>query len=185
MNLKEAATVFIFKVVIPTIDVATDWLLGYHLITGWNFDLQCSDFVAENHVNMGIAILVPVIVAALFTIHHWYHFEKVENGGSGRLRTLPFVVSQTWTQFRYLKLIWSGVVKRNKKAWQREKEFLDREIATVKAWVENMPQIVSNLNILCFCCPIMFWNIGWHWHQYHIFLCQVVFICIWCFHGND
>ena len=111
--------------------------------------------MAENHVNMGIAILVPVIVAALFTIHHWYHFEKVGNGGSGRLRTLPFVVSQTWTQFRFLKLIWSGVVKRNKKAWQREKEFLDREIATVKAWVENMPQIVI-LTFFAFVAPSCF-----------------------------
>ena len=157
MNLKEAFTIFIFKVAIPTIDVVSDWLLGYHLITGWSFDLHCSDFVAENHIKMGIAILVPAILAALFNIHHWYHFEKVENGGSGRLRTLPFVICQIWTQSKYLKLIWSGVVKRHKKEheWKREKEFLDREIGTVDPWVENVPQLLV-LTFYGFAAPSCF-----------------------------
>ena len=94
MQLKEAASIAFSKILLPTLDVILDWVFGIKLILGWGYDLGCSDTFADDHVYLGIASLVPAILSALIHLHHWYHFEKVENGGSGRLLTLPTVLLQ-------------------------------------------------------------------------------------------
>ena len=94
MHLKEALQILVIKIIMPTIDVFSDWFFGIHLFLGWNYDPLCSDNFKETHVYMGIASLVPAILSALIHLHHWYHFEKIENGGNGRIKTLPFVLLQ-------------------------------------------------------------------------------------------
>ena len=94
MHLKEALQILVFKIIMPTVDVFSDWFFGIHLILGWNYDPLCSDSFKETHVYMGMASLVPAILSALIHLHHWYHFEKIENGGNGRIKTLPFVLLQ-------------------------------------------------------------------------------------------
>ena len=99
MQLKEAASIAFSKILLPigrgyTLDVILDWVFGIKLILGWGYDLGCSETFADDHVYLGIASLVPAILSALIHLHHWYHFEKVENGGSGRLLTLPTVLLQ-------------------------------------------------------------------------------------------
>ena len=82
MNPLEAALILISKIVVPTIDVFSDWIFGVQLILGWGYNIQCSPDFAENHVYMGIASIVPASLSALIHIHHWYHFEQVQNGGN-------------------------------------------------------------------------------------------------------
>ena len=94
MQLKEAASIAFSKILLPTLDVILDWVFGIKLILGWGYDLGCSETFANDQVYLGIASLVPAILSALIHLHHWYHFEKVENGGSGRLLTLPTVLLQ-------------------------------------------------------------------------------------------
>ena len=94
MEVKEAVILLLTKVLLPTIDVFSDWLFGIQLILGWSYDPKCSSEFAKNHVNMGIASLVPATLSTFFHVHHWYHLEKVENGGSGWLKTLPTVLLQ-------------------------------------------------------------------------------------------
>ena len=108
MEVNEAVILILTKVLFPTIDVFSDWLFGVQLILGWNYDLKCSSDFAESHVNMGIASLVPATLSTLFHIHYWYHLEKVENGGSGRLKTLPTVLLQV--RFSYFKQILYGLL---------------------------------------------------------------------------
>ena len=96
MNLLEAALIVLSKIVVPTIDVFSDWIFGVHLILGWGYNIQCSPDFAENHVYMGIASIMPASLSALIHIHHWYHFEQVQNGGNGRLKTLPVVLLQVF-----------------------------------------------------------------------------------------
>ena len=91
---KEAAILALTKVVLPTIDVFTDWLFRIQLILGSSYDPQCSPDFIDTHVNMGIAALLPPTLSALLHLHHWYHMEKVENGGSGRMKTLPAALLQ-------------------------------------------------------------------------------------------
>ena len=96
MNFKEAVTILILKIILPTVDVVTDWYFGIQLITGYNFDLHCNEYVARNHVRMGIVVLIPPTISALLHIR----LEKKENGGHGRMLTFPFVILQIWPQFR-------------------------------------------------------------------------------------
>ena len=103
MKLLEAAQILLFKIVMPTVDVFSDWFFGIHLILGWGYDLQCSPDFAENHVYMGIASIVPASLSALIHLHHWYHFEKVQNGGNSRKKTFPMVFLQVLKHFKIPK----------------------------------------------------------------------------------
>ena len=101
MDRKEAAILALTKVVLPTVDVFTDWLFGIQLILGLSYDPQCSPDFNSTHVNLGIASLIPPTLSALFHFHHWFHIEKVENGGSGRMKTLPIALLQV----RFLSML--------------------------------------------------------------------------------
>ena len=90
---------------------------------------------------MGVTYITPAVISALFHIHHWYHFEKVENGGSGRWQTFILALCQLWVPYRYAKVIWYGLVENDVEKSQRAKAFLDRELATIKPGVESLPQL--------------------------------------------
>ena len=155
MNRKDLASILIFKILLPTIDVVTDWLLAVQLITGFNYDPDCSQYFKEYHVYMGIAVLAPAVIVTLFHLHHWYHLEKKENGGDGRLKTFPLVVLQFYPQYRYMKLIYNFVVKKKAKRCEKELEFLNREISGVEPLVESYPQFLI-LNCLTLLVPKCF-----------------------------
>ena len=103
MKLLEAVRIILFKIVLPTVDVFSDWYFAIHLILGWGYDLKCSPDFAENHIYMGIASIVPASLSALIHLHHWYHFEKIENGGNGRIKTLPMVLLQVLKHIDFQK----------------------------------------------------------------------------------
>ena len=96
MELKEALLILWGKIIYPTVDVFTDWYFGINLILGWGYDLQCSEDFEDIHVYLGIVSIVPASLSALIHLHHWYHFEKVENGGDGRMKTLLFAMLQVF-----------------------------------------------------------------------------------------
>ena len=128
------------KIVLPTIDIVTDLLLTVQLITGLGFDLTCGEYFAEYHVNMGLAYITPAVISALLHMHHWYHFEKVENGGSGRQKTFVLAACQLWVPYRYAKFI--GIVEKDVEKSERANAFLDRELASIKPGVESVPQLL-------------------------------------------
>ena len=103
MDNKEAAKILLTKVILPTLDVWSDWQFGINLINAYGYDMKCSGYVADNHVYMGVVSLTPAILSALFHLNYWYHMEKLENGGSGRFKTLPIVFLQVYSPYRYLR----------------------------------------------------------------------------------
>ena len=96
----------IVKVLLPTYDVYGDCYIVYLLMVGSCFATghQSSEEYKANHVYLGIIAITPLLVSFLFHIIHWWEMEKVENGGHGRLLTLPLILLQVWPQFRYLKV---------------------------------------------------------------------------------
>ena len=90
---------------------------------------------------MALIAMIPPTLSLLTHAHHWFHFEKVENGGIGRLKTLPLLCCQLWPQFRYGRLLYMGLVLKDSK-WRREKEFLDKELASAEPLVESMWQLM-------------------------------------------
>ena len=103
MDNKEAAKIMLTKVILPILDVWTDWQFGIYLIMGYGYDLSCSDYLAENHIYMGAVSLAPAILSAMFHLNYWYHMEKLENGGSSRRKTFPTVLLQVYSPYRYLR----------------------------------------------------------------------------------
>ena len=70
MNILQATMMALTKIVLPAVDIVTDWILTVQLITGWGYDLSCGDYFAEYHVNMGIAYIIPAVISALLHLHH-------------------------------------------------------------------------------------------------------------------
>ena len=136
MNTVEVITIALTKIVLPIVDIVTDLILTVQLITGWGYDLTCSEYFAEYHVNMGLTYITPAVISAFLHIHHWYHFEKVGNGGNGRRKTFILAACQLWVPYRYAKVIWYGMVEKDVEKSQRANAFLDRELATIKPGVE-------------------------------------------------
>ena len=109
MELKVLLNKIIFlivKVLLPTYDVYGDCYIVYQLMVGNCFAAghKSTGGYAKNHVYFGMIALIPLVLSFLFHIVHWWEMEKVENGGHGRLLTLPLIILQVWPQFRYIKV---------------------------------------------------------------------------------
>ena len=53
---------------------------------------------------------------------------------------MPLVIVQVWPQFRYLRVIYLGLFKKDEKLCSKEKKLLDSEIGLVEPFVEAEPQ---------------------------------------------
>ena len=97
---------FTLKVVLPAYDVYGDWYIVYLLLNGNGFApaQECKQGYYDNHIYIGIVAIIPLLLSFLFHAFHWWEKEKVENGGSWRLVTLPFLMLQIWPQFRCIKV---------------------------------------------------------------------------------
>ena len=74
----------------------------------------------------GACILIPVIIAFLFTIPHWM---KVENTWKKRLYTMPLLIGQVWPQFQFIKVLWA--MRQSNVLWKYEREKLDKQIGSL------------------------------------------------------
>ena len=90
---------------------------------------------------MAMVAMIPPTLSTLVHAHHWWHFERVENGGLGRLKTLPFLCCQVWPSFRYARLLYIGLIRQDVN-WREEKEYLDKELSSVEPFVESMWQVI-------------------------------------------
>ena len=107
MDYKAIAKIFLVKIVLPTWDIYSDWYIIYQLFMGQCFQQgqKCSDYYEENHVNIAMIGMIFPIISWLFHFYHWWEIEKIENGGHGRLKTLPLMILNIWPQFCYFNLI--------------------------------------------------------------------------------
>ena len=96
--------IWIVKVLLPTYDVYGDYYIVYQLMVGNCFakGQQGTEGYTENHVYIGMIAIIPLLLSFLFHLVHWWEMEKVENGGHGRLLTLPLIILQVWPQYRYI-----------------------------------------------------------------------------------
>ena len=102
--------------------------------------LQCGTYCETSectkHPNYGAIMFIPIIMANLFTIPHWF---KRENTWKKRLCTLPLFLGQFWPQYQALKVFW--LIKNKDLRWRKKKEQLDREIGSIEPFLESLPQV--------------------------------------------
>ena len=107
IDIKTIAQVFIFRIILPTWDVYSDWYIIYQLFLGNCFQQgqTCSSYYEENHLTIAIVGMIFPVASWLFYSYHWWTMESVENEGHGRLKTLPLLILNIWPQFCYFNLL--------------------------------------------------------------------------------
>ena len=143
---KEALIILATGVILPSFDIYSDIALSYSLISGTYCDNSQKHCNSEcpKHPNYGAIMFIPIIMANLFTIPHWF---KRENTWKKRLCTLPLFLGQFWPQYQALKVFW--LIKNKDLRWRKKKEQLDREIGSIEPFLESLPQVNVNLFITC------------------------------------
>ena len=131
---KEGLIILATGVILPSFDIYSDIALSYSLISGTYCDNSCSE--CPKHPNYGAIMFIPIIMANLFTIPHWF---KRENTWKKRLCTLPLFLGQFWPQYQVLKVFW--LIKNKDLKWRKKKEELDREIGSIEPFLESLPQV--------------------------------------------
>ena len=70
--------------------------------------------------------MIPVMIAFLFTIPHWF---RRENSILKRLLTFPILIGQFWPQWQVVKILWLMIKKSS--TWKNEKEKLEKEVSSL------------------------------------------------------
>ena len=136
MSRFEAAINFVFGVVLPTVDVGSDFLLAFQLIRR----VQCGDRTQQKIMDEyyflwgGVSFICPSL-SFLFVTYHWWQLEKPKN----RLKTMPFLLAQVWPQYRMLKMIYKGYIRKDPR-WRDEQTVIQENIMGVEPFIESVPQ---------------------------------------------
>ena len=107
---------------IPSFDVYSDIAFSYRLFN----EAYKPDTYNEKKPTYGGIMLIPVALATLFMIPHWW---REENTLKKRICTLPLLILQLWPQWKVLKII--KLMWNKDKKWKYEKEKLDREVSSL------------------------------------------------------
>ena len=105
------------KIVSPTVDTYSDISFSYSLLTGTY--QPYGDNKAEPQLKYGSVLLIPVLLATLFTIPHWY---RRENSIRKRLIT-------AWPQWQVMKVL--RLMRNGDSQWRIEKQKLEKEIGFI------------------------------------------------------
>ena len=97
----------------------TFWILSEYNTIHRNLTPYCdSESKDGSHPRFGIAVISPVFISMIFVLFHWY---KTENTPKKRLLTLPLVIFQIWPQYRILRILYFGLIKKSDQ-WKKENE---------------------------------------------------------------
>merc|ERR1711971_403235 len=129
--VKVAIFMVLFGILLPTFDTYSDGYFSYSLISG----TYCETSICVKHPIYGSVMLIPVLLAMLFTIPHWWRREKRWN----RLYTLPLLICQVWPQWQVIKVL--KLMKDGNSQWRIEKEKLEKEVGSLEPFLESIPQV--------------------------------------------
>ena len=166
MSYFEAAIVSMFGVILPTGDVGSDyWLAGplflkdySSCMTGYSY----LDYWLEQRYKYGGITLTFPLLSFVFTTHHWWQMENPKKeGGSGRIKTLPLLLSQVWPQYRMIRILYLGLVKKSPQ-WRREQKVMLENVSGLEPFIESGPQCfwIAYLGFLTNGCVA--WKAGRH-----------------------
>ena len=137
--------VTMFGVILPTGDVGSDfWLIGTLFFRDYN--LSCKRWLEKRYLYGGIAFTFPTL-SFLCTTHYWWYMENIKReGGSGRMNTLPLLLCQVWPQYRMIRILYLGLVKKCPQ-WRRERKVMLENVSGVEPFVESVPQSLWVLSL--------------------------------------
>ena len=134
MTRGQAIRDLIFGVILPTIDVGSDLLFAFKLLLAeWS---ACPTMENNRFMFASVSFIFPTL-SFLFATYHWWQLEKPNN----RLKTLPFLLLQVWPQFRVMRLIYAGYIKKDSK-WVEEQTETQETILCMEPFIESVPQVL-------------------------------------------
>ena len=119
-----AVLLIAFKIVLPTVDSYSDISFSYSLLTGTYQPYEGN--TAKPQLKYGSIMIIPVLLATLFTIPHWY---RRENSIRKRLTTFPILIFQLWPQWQVIKVL--RLMRNGDSQWRIEKQKLEKEIGFI------------------------------------------------------
>lgn len=106
---------------------------------------ESSEYGDGSHPKFGVAVISPVVLSTVFVLFHWYN---TESGLKNKLMTLPFVLCQVWPQYRILRILYFGLIKKSYQ-WKVENEEHKKDVSSLG--MECFKQTSCDLVDLYFC----------------------------------
>ena len=102
----------------------------WNLVDFWKIYTDIEPYCRNNkkdgsHPKFGIAVISPVFLSTIFVLFHWY---KTEKNMLNRMMTLPLVICQVWPQYRILRILYFGLIKKSDQ-WKKENEHQKKDIS--------------------------------------------------------
>ena len=93
----------------------------------------CRDYEGSfyAHPNFGMAMVAPILLSMLFLIPHWLKFER---DWKARLKTLPFLILQSYPQIKAIEILYMGLWKKDK-SWKSRRDIIAQEIGCLGMYV--------------------------------------------------
>ena len=110
----DVITITSFGIVLPTADVYSDITFIWKIYQ-------------NGHLEYASVAIVPLILSFLFTLRQWW---KVEADFMNRIQTLPCTILQVWPQYRVLRVLYKGIVKKDAQ-WRNEHERIKLEVSSI------------------------------------------------------
>ena len=121
-----------FDVFLPTLDVFSD----LSLVASWYYD---------NHYKFATAMSVPLLLNLLFTFRQWWITEEKED----KIWSWLFLITLTWPQWRFLKVI-RLLYKKDKNAISERKKLLKSLYCKI-IWLLKTALITLLISMQCIC----------------------------------
>ena len=81
-------------------------------------------------------------------------------GGSGRLKTLPLLLCQVWPQYRMIRILYLGLVRKSPQ-WRREQKVMLENVSGVEPFIESVPQCLWVLSLGSLTRGCVGLSVGW------------------------
>ena len=137
MTFSDTLFTFLFGVGLPSWDVYSDLIFALKL-------------VFDGHTNFALAMLMPVLLAMLFILPHWWNNEK-KTTSCNKIFTFALVLLQFYPQWKMLNVLYMGLWKKNAK-WKEEKERFQKNIGSLGKFLKRFLYLhfMKLLGIVCF-----------------------------------
>ena len=114
MPIMDLISITSFGIVLPTADVYSDITFIWKIYQ-------------NGHPEYASVAIVPLILSFFFTLRQWW---KVEADFINRIQTLPCTILQLWPQYRVLRVLYKGLVKKDTQ-WRKDHERIKLEVSSI------------------------------------------------------
>ena len=97
----------------------------------------------HGHPNFALAMLMPVLLAMLFILPHWWNNEK-NTTLCNKIFTFALVLLQFYPQWKMLNVLYMGLWKKDMK-WKEEKERLQQNIGSIGKFFKKVYVLIFTL----------------------------------------